>query len=269
MSNSNRLRLNDIRQVHHLIGNIRDFGDRPEIWQRIALEGLLKILGGNIGFTVDIRIAPQGFPQLVDPIDTGWQTQSVRRRFNEYAVSGEMARDPGTMKLLEAQKKNRFVTCTRSGLVDDAMWYSSPCVSEARRMGDVDDFVICSSAVKRDRCHGFIVYRPWGDRRFQARHCRIVQYFRLELLRAIHDSQSPSSAHPCIPQLPQRMRQPFELMLTSLSLKEIARKLHLSRHTVNGYQKEIYRLLNVKSRPELMCLFQPSKHPIRLPGNLY
>jgi DNA-binding CsgD family transcriptional regulator len=268
MSKSSRLRLRDIRQVHNLIGYIRDAGDSPEIWQRIALEGLLKILGGNIGFTVDIRIAPEGFPQLIDPIDTGWQTQSVRRRFQEYAVSGEMARDPGTMKLLEAQKKKRFITCTRAELVDDAMWYSSPCVSEARRMGDVDDFVICTSGVKRDNIYGFIVYRPWSDRRFQARQCRIMQYFRLELLRAIRDCQSPPPPHPYIHQLSPRLRQPFELMLTSLSLKEIARKLQLSRHTVNGYQKEIYRLLNVKSRPELMCLFRPSKRPIRLPANL-
>ncbi len=157
MSKSNHLRLREIRQVHDLINRISEFGDRPEIWERIALEGLLKILGGNVGFTLDTPLLPDGSPQLIDPIDTGWHTDSARQRFIQYAASsGEMAADPGTIAVLQAQQKNRFISNTRRELVDDATWYASPCVSEARHMSDVDDFVIISSATQCRR-------QPWPD----------------------------------------------------------------------------------------------------------
>jgi hypothetical protein len=269
MSKSQRLTLKQIRQVHELIDRIRDFGDRPEIWQRIALEGLLRLLGGNIGFSVDIRLSPQGIPQLIDPIDTGWQTESARRRFEEYAVSGEMTADPGTIKLLEAQKKSRFLTVTRRQLVDDQIWYRSPSVSEARRSGDVDDFVIYSAALMPKGSQGLIIYRAWDDKPFEPRHRRIMQFFGLELLRAIKSSHTTPPVHTYLPQLPPRLRGTFELMLSPISHKQIAEKLHLSHHTINDYQKQIYKMFSVNSRPELMCLFRPSKLPIRLPPGLW
>ena len=64
------------------------------------------------------------------------------------------------------------------------------------------------------------------------------------------------------------MRETLELMLSPLSLKEIAEQLQLSRHTVNDYQKSLYRIFNVNSRAALMCLFRPTRRPIRLPDGL-
>ena len=93
--------------------------------------------------------------------------------------------------LFAAHRQARFVNRTRRELVDDRTWYRSPVVQEARRSGDVDDFVISSVAVSSIATHGLIVYRSWNDRPFTTRHRRIMQLFRLELTRAIRDSHGP------------------------------------------------------------------------------
>jgi DNA-binding CsgD family transcriptional regulator len=268
MPESQRPRLREIRQVYDLVQRISEFGDRPEIWRRIALEGLLKLLGGNVGLTVDYRKNHDGAPQWVDPIDVGWQSESVRRRFGEYVATGEMATDPAAMRFLQAHGQSSVVTCTRSELVDDKTWYGSPTVSEARRMGDVNDFLASSVALGPNATSGLIIYRPWQDKRFQPRQRRLMQLFRLELNRAIRESAGPQPIFGHLPPLSPRLRETLELMLSPMSLKEIAAELELSRHTVNDYQKALYRIFGVNCRAGLICQFRPVRRPIRLPGGL-
>ena len=268
MSKSQRPRLSEIRQVHELIERITEFGDQPDIWRRIALEGLLKLLGGNVGLTVDHLMQPNGVPLWLDPIDTGWQTESIRRRFGEYMATGEMAIDPGAMRFVEAHQRSPVVTFTRTDLVDDATWYGSPTVSEARRMGDVNDFLITSVALKPGLTSGLIIYRPWRDKRFEPRQRRIMQLFRLELNRAIRRNGLPQPIFGELPHLSPRLLQTLELMLSPRNLKEIAARLQISRHTVNDYQKSLYRIFSVNSRAALMCQFRPLKRKIRLPHEL-
>jgi len=50
-------------------------------------------------------------------------------------------------------------------------------------------------------------------------------------------------------------RQVLKLLLTGLPEKLIASALSVSRETVHTHVKEIYRQMNVHSRPELMALF--------------
>lgn len=50
-------------------------------------------------------------------------------------------------------------------------------------------------------------------------------------------------------------RQVLKRLLQGLSEKEVAASLSISRQTVHTHVKDIYRLMNVHSRPELMALF--------------
>jgi DNA-binding CsgD family transcriptional regulator len=43
--------------------------------------------------------------------------------------------------------------------------------------------------------------------------------------------------------------------LAGLSEKDVAVRLELSRHTVHSHVREIYRLLNVRTRSELLARF--------------
>jgi DNA-binding NarL/FixJ family response regulator len=53
--------------------------------------------------------------------------------------------------------------------------------------------------------------------------------------------------------LPPRLRHTLSALLQGGSEKEIAATLGISRHTVHEYVQEIYRRMNVRSRPELMA----------------
>lgn len=55
------------------------------------------------------------------------------------------------------------------------------------------------------------------------------------------------------PDLPPRLIQTLELLLSGSSEKQVARKMNLSRHTVHGYVKSLYRHYRVSSRAELLA----------------
>lgn len=52
-------------------------------------------------------------------------------------------------------------------------------------------------------------------------------------------------------------REVLDLLLEGLSEKQIAVQLDNSHHTVHNHVREIYRLLQVHSRPELLARFLP------------
>jgi DNA-binding CsgD family transcriptional regulator len=83
------------------------------------------------------------------------------------------------------------------------------------------------------------------------------------LRRQMNDDPEPIFGQ--LPHLSPRLRQTLKLMLTPMSLKEIAAELHLSRHTINDYQKSLYRLFGVNTRAALICLFHPANRSIRIP----
>lgn len=55
--------------------------------------------------------------------------------------------------------------------------------------------------------------------------------------------------------LPASVQRTIPLLLEGLSRQDIADRLSLSQHTINGYVKDIYAAFGVNSQPELMVLF--------------
>ena len=53
--------------------------------------------------------------------------------------------------------------------------------------------------------------------------------------------------------LPPSLRRTLDRLLAGESRKEMARSLCLSRHTVDGYVKDLYRRLGVGSHAELLA----------------
>jgi DNA-binding NarL/FixJ family response regulator len=56
-----------------------------------------------------------------------------------------------------------------------------------------------------------------------------------------------------IDDLPPRLAQTLELLLNGASEKQVAHQMKLSRHTIHGYVKSLYRLFGVSSRAELLA----------------
>lgn len=248
MGRSQRLRLHDVRRVMSLIGRLTE---EPERWRFQALDGLRDLLGAAVGITIDTTHAlPGDVPRTIEPVEVGWATESARRRYIEYFVSGEVATDPATIALLHSHQARRFVTRTRRQFVGDVEWYASPTVSEARKIAGIDDFVSSTFGLRPGVLQGFGIYRACGDTPFNERERRLLRLFHVELLRLLLAPKSqPSDGEAA---LSPRLRETLELLLAGNSIKQIAVRLGLSRHTINDYQKALYARLGVATRGELL-----------------
>lgn len=276
MRRSQRLRLRDVRGIYALLGEIGEV-TRAEpggtAWRAVALRGLVRLLNGRVGLTADLASWGPAGPRSVDPLDVGWEdAPGVRRRYADYLASGEFRDDPGTIALLGAHGGGlKLATWRRRDRVDDATWYAAPAVAEARRTGEVDDFVATTALVAPGALHGLVVYRGWGERPFGVRERRIARVFHVELLRMIRqgiDRPAPPGAG-----LPPRVREVLGMVTQGLSTKEIARRMGLSTHTVNDYMKGLYRRTGVSSRAELLSKVygerrEPPGRGVRLPEGL-
>jgi pSer/pThr/pTyr-binding forkhead associated (FHA) protein len=69
---------------------------------------------------------------------------------------------------------------------------------------------------------------------------------------------SPSDDPTALPLSPAE-RRVFSLILKGMAEKQIALRLHISRHTVHNHIRRIYDALNVHSRPELLALYLPQR----------
>ena len=58
--------------------------------------------------------------------------------------------------------------------------------------------------------------------------------------------------------LTKAQRRVFDLLLHGLSERDVAGRLNVSPHTIHNHTREIYRIVGVHSRPELLTRFLPS-----------
>jgi DNA-binding CsgD family transcriptional regulator len=252
MSWSDRLRLADLRRAAELLGEIVELGGDASVWRPHFLNGVRKLLGANVALSMDSEGAvPGGQMTLVAPLDVGWDSDEVRTRFYQYFSRGEVQEDPAAIVLFGTMLRVRFLTARRRDMVDDRTWYAAPSVYEARRSGNVDDYVCSCVALAPGLLQGFIVYRPWGDQPFEVRHRRLARFVHLLLLRALLARGTDPSASTDLDDLSPRLRQTLELIVAGDSIKHIAMKLGISHHTVNDYIKVLYKRAGVGSRTEL------------------
>ena len=74
--------------------------------------------------------------------------------------------------------------------------------------------------------------------------------------------EGPASGTPTIAvqeRLSEAQRKVFDLLLTGLAEKSIARRLHLSQHTVHNHVRTIFRIYGVHARAELFALLLEQK----------
>jgi DNA-binding CsgD family transcriptional regulator len=252
MSGYERLRLCDLRKVAELIGEVIELGSDASVWRPHFLNGVRKLLDGNVALSMESEGAvPGGLIKLVAPLDVGWESDELRSRFYQYFTRGEVREDPAAIALFEIMLRVRFATMRRREMVDDKTWYAAPSVYEARRSGNVDDFVFSCVALGPGLLHGFIVYRPWGEEPFAIRHRRLARFIHLVLLRVLIARATDPAGLDELGDLSPRLRQTLELVVAGDAIKHIAMKLGISHHTVNDYIKVLYKRAGVGSRTEL------------------
>ncbi|HEX4072107.1 MAG TPA: FHA domain-containing protein [Planctomycetaceae bacterium] len=88
-------------------------------------------------------------------------------------------------------------------------------------------------------------------RKYAAREIEAIETGPPSLLRGDRSASGTTALLP----LSLAQRRVFDQLLAGLSEKQVAANLQLSRHTVHAHVRDIYRLLGVRSRSELLARF--------------
>lgn len=258
MPKSARLRVQDIRQIMTLVGECRELGDDATVWRLHWFAGVAQLIGAGLvlgGEVVDVRA---GRTRYVGTTDWGWANGFNRLGWDR--ALAEMAADPSLMRVmsfgayLQRMLVDDGASLARSDYLRDSYWYRSWEYENLPRTAGADHCLFCFHSLPRktDEFHGLFLSRAMGDRDFSAREKVMVREAQRVLSPLVggplarYGEPSPSS-------LPKRGRQVLNCLLAGDSDKQIAARLGISRFTVNGHTKAIFRHFAVGGRAELQA----------------
>ena len=251
MGKSDLLRVRDVRDAYRLIGECRDLGGEPALWQMRILEGLGQLVGAAAGAGGEgIWARPVHPVQPFSAFDTGFDAGG-RERFRAYMREIGPVGDPIFRALRDVP--GVVATRTRSQLVSSAEWYRSASFNEYRKLCGVDH---CLTSVCRVSDGGAVsvitAHRRVGERDFSHREVRLLEFFHGEL-RPLIGRQLVSASEPSPGTLSRRLRQTLAYLAEGDSEKQVAARLGLSATTVHQYVTDLYRRFGVQSRGQLLA----------------
>lgn len=253
MGKSRGLSIADVRAVFHLLNDLRDLGAQPIAWKRHMLRELCRLIGGQVGISVQTFDAAAVDLTRSIVTDIGWAGEKERNRWLAYCRQNNLGVDPSRAEIMRLMVGGRPFVRVREQLCPDRPWYSSDHVQITRRESDVDSFIFSyRRLINPERHHWLYLLRPWNDRPFEARQRRLVRMFHTELgLILDHDVLRVTQDGP-VKHFSPRLRQTLDLLACGLSEKQVAQRLTCSYNTIHGYVKELHKKLCVNTRSELL-----------------
>jgi DNA-binding NarL/FixJ family response regulator len=251
MPNAELLRVQDVRDAYRLIGECRDLGSDPALWNRRMVEGLCRLVGVPVAAGGEGRwLRPHGAVEAISAFDAGidsWGHELYMAYMREVGPGG----DPIFHALQHLP--GRHVVRTRRQLVSDFNWYRSVAWNEYRRPANIDDQLTSVYQVSDDGAISVIaLHRAGGEREFSPRQQRVLSFFHGELGGLIGRSLV-SATEPRPDNLSPRLRQTLACLLEGDSEKQVAAHLGLSQATTHEYVTALYRRFGVQSRAQLMA----------------
>src|SRR5262245_7325027 len=251
MTRSDLLRVQDVRDAYRLIGECRDMGRDPTLWQRRMVEGLRRLVGVPAVAGGEGRWArPRGSVEAVSTFDAGFDSPG-RQIYRAYLR--ELG--PRDKPIFEALRHvpGRLVIRSRRQLISDTAWYRSVAWNEYRRRIKIDDQLTSLYRVPDTGAISVIaLHRAQGERPFSPREHRLLSFFHEELGPLIGRSLV-SALEPSLERLSPRLGQTLACLLEGDSEKQVAARLGLSWQTVHQYVTTLYRRFGVSSRAQLLA----------------
>ena len=261
MSKSQRLKLEDVKSIFRLLGEVRELGENPDAWRRHMLLELCRLTHSFVGFGCEVGLRGPSAGHCVGHMDAGGFNDHQRKIYYDYDHAGDHSGDPsfpGAAALV-----SHSFTWSRERWAEDQAWYRSTFVDEIMRPMESDDFM-ASGKLLPDRVgmHVIRLQRGWNDPRFLPLQLRRVDLFHQELgvLWEVAARRRKNEAA----RLPPRQQQVIDALRVGLSEKEVASRLGLSRHTVHRHVSALHKRFNAQSRGELLFKSAPP-HPGFIP----
>jgi DNA-binding CsgD family transcriptional regulator len=240
-----RLRLNDVRAIFRLVGEIREMGADPDVWRPHMVQSLRRLLGAQFVVSSEIHFRKSSKDGGVRVIDIGWisdtegqickaQDEREHESFEDFWVAPTES----------TPASSAAATDQSEGLIP---------IKPKVKVHAGKSFILSQYALKHAGAVDQLgIHRAWGDEPFTTADHRVVRLLHVELGRlwrkdALRRAKDPASA------LPPRLSQTLDELLQGRSEKEIALRLELSRHTIHNYVKALHQRFGVSSRGELLA----------------
>jgi DNA-binding CsgD family transcriptional regulator len=219
--------------------------------------GLARLIGGGVVMGGEFAGVRSGRTVGVGLTDWGWD-DGFNRVGWERAMA-EMAADPRmtqnvTFKRYVARTAASDGAClARTDLLADRTWDRTWDFRALCEPSGADHSLYCFRSIPGvgEEHAGVIIARALRQRDFSIREKAIVQEAMAQVAPLIGGPLARFS-EPSPADLPPLARRVLKCFLEGDADKQAAARLGLTRHTVNGYAKMIYRHFGVQSRTELL-----------------
>jgi DNA-binding CsgD family transcriptional regulator len=258
MSKSDLLRVQDVRDAYRLIGDCRDLGSDPVLWQVRMFEGLCGLIGAPAATGGEGLVRPDGAIAPLSSLHSGFDTHAAGL-LDGYMRDHGPAVDP-FIQALQAMQERR-VTRTRRQTVPDAAYYRSMVFQKHLRMAGVHHRLVSMYRTGEGAISVIHFHRSAGERDFTARQVAMLGFFHEEIGRLIGRALV-SAAEPGPENLSRRLRQTLACLVEGDTEKQVAARLGISQATAHQYVTSLYRRFGVRSRGQLLA------HVIRRRGRL-
>jgi DNA-binding CsgD family transcriptional regulator len=252
MSKSAVLRVQDVRSAYRLLGECRDLGNDPALWQMRMFDGLSRLFGGVAATGGEGRLTATADGILpLTYFDAGFDAAD-HRNYLAYMHAGGPAVDPFVRALVLPAR--RTVTRTRARMVSDRVYFRSHVFDRYLRPGNVGHRLASVSPSPVDGAISLLhLHRPLsGERDFSAREQALLELFHTELSPLVGRALV-SAAEPTPDDLSPRLRQTLACLVEGDSEQQLAARLGVSHATGHQYVTALYRRFGVNSRGQLLA----------------
>ena len=255
MSKSQRLTIQDAARTVRIAWEAAELTRQPAEQGRHIVDRLCKLVGADFGFWCVIDdFLPTKMPRFRYAAAGSTQPEELLEYFGRAGIDFPALDDPAVDFGRYVADRDVLPMVGLLRRADPATHSASIDIMKRMRTRDA----LIGIARRRATPHvvnALSVHRTSIARVHDRRECELTKLLLDELQYLHFIGRLERSAAPAFVDLPPRLRQVAELLLTAASQKEIAYRLHLSTHTLRDYVKAIYRTFDIGSRQEFMARF--------------
>jgi DNA-binding CsgD family transcriptional regulator len=248
MASSGRLRVDEVRRAYRLLGECRDLGSDPALWQPRMMQGLSQLFGAALACGGEGRLrAADGSIDPLTYFDSGFDAANRHNYLAYMRADGPMG-DP----FIQALRRRPGAPLTRRQVVSDAVYFRAEVVDRYLRPVNVHHR-LATLFTNSDRSLFLLhVYRQRGERDFSSRDRALLGLFHHELAPLVGRALvGAAEATPMT--LSPRLRQTLACLVEGDSEKQVAARLGMSHATAHQYVTALYRRFGVNSRGQLLA----------------
>ena len=243
-------------------------------WRKDLLDRIIALLAASSAAALILRGNTIKPPTVLSLFDRGFKSAEQRQAFwREFQT--KPLQDPHSRlawDYLLSRGLDTF-TCLRSDFVDDATWYNDGHVLTYRRPSHVDDCLLSFHRGTGNCIYALYAFRPFVNKvdegattagidltasgRFRARDRLLLDTLHRGL-GSLYRSELSAQALRCASELPPRLRQALDLLLSNKTERQAAKTMSISIHTFHDYVKILYLRFGVSRRSELRTRWNDS-----------